>query len=633
MSGKTASFWLKTAEATLALLAVLVPLGFLLHSYDAASLKATLFEAGALVLCGCWLLKGLARGRWEVPAEAMPLLLPAVLLFAWIGARLAASPAPLAALPGALGQLLGLLVFAVTLLECGGAGPARRFSSALLAAGWADGLYAAAQRLGLDPLSWKGAFGVRPFATLGSPAGLGLFAAACAPIALSRLAEPERETVFKAADAALLALLGAAAAGSLEGMAAFAAAGLVSAAALPAFLPSRSSGRAALGGLALCALAVAGGFTLQRGVPTADPSAPPLWRRSLSDAAGTLMGERPLLGAGPGALALRLDETPAARAAGARGARPAHVPGLLIERMCELGIPAGLVWLWLFCAVLAASWKARRRFIQRAALEEAGALAGLTSSLMALLIVGQWSVTINETAAGWLLWPLAGLCGGLSLLAGRGPVSVLPLPLSASRRRAASAAVLPALIAVLLVPAWWQAADVRLNAAAAAAERGDYGEAARLAQAADVPGAPNMLEARYVAGQALLAAGRPQDALATLGRLEEAAPAFGRLQQLKGRAYMRLGEWGLAQAALERQRALDPASVPTLELLAAAAKEAGDFAAARQAALTAISLDPSDPLPKVTLSEVFAREKKAAAESDRRERVRRPRPPRRPRNG
>lgn len=627
MSGKTATFWLRTMELLLALLAALIPLAFFLHSYDALSIKGTLFQAGALVLCGAWLLKGLARGRWEVPAQAVPMLLPALLLAAWTGARLWASPAPLAALPGALSQLLGLALFAVALLECGGADSARRFSSCLLAAAWTAGLYALLQRLGLDPLSWRDAFSARPFATLGSPSALGLFAAACAPLALSRVVDPERENTLKAPHAALLALLALAAAGSFEGLAAFAAAGAVSAVALPAFLPSRSSLRAALAGLIVAAVAVAGGLTLGRSALSLDAQRDAALRRELWSAAAPLLEARPVLGYGPGAAALALDESRTSELVtdAGHGARPEHVPGLVIETLCELGLPGALLWLWLFGSVLSAAWKAHRRFIQRAALRESAQLAGLAASLTTLLLVGQWSLSIHDTAAGWLLWPLAGLCGGLSLLAGKGPISVLPIPLSPRQRKAVSAAALPAVLALLILPARWQAADVTLNRAVAAADQREYGEAARLAQAADVAGAPHALEARYVAGQSLLAAGRPQEALVAFARLENEAPSFGQLQYVKGRSYMKLGEWQLAAASFERQRRLDPTDVANLELLAAAAKQSGDYDAARRAALAAIALDPSDPLPKLTLSQVNALERKAATENDERQRARKPR--------
>ena len=602
-----ASFWLRAGERALAALALVVPLAFLLHGYDASSIKTTLLEAGALALAACWLLKGLERGRWEVPAQALPVLTPAALLAAWTLARFAVSPTPAAALPGLLKQLLGLALFAVALLECGGARAVGRFTSWLLAAAWAAGLYALAQALGLDPLPWKGAFGGASFATLGSPAAFGLFAAACAPLALSRCVDPDREPAARAADAALLAVLGAAAAGtgSLEAVLPFLVAGAVSVAVLPGFLPSRSSLRAALGALVLIA-AVGAGAALSWGRAPERGEA----NRELWTAAVLMAREHPLTGVGPGRFALDLDEKRGQPALAALGhdERPEHAPGLLLETAAELGLPGAVLWLWLFGAVLLSCWRARRRFIQRAALRESSQLAGLFGALLALLVACQWSSAANEAAAGWLLWPLAGLGCGLSLLASRGPIAVLPIGLADLTRRRLAAASLLAALALLAAPARWQAADVTLNSAVAAARRGAYGEAARLAQDADAWGAPRALDARYLAGSALLAAGNPIAALERLTALEAEAPAFAKLQLLKGRAELKLGNWELAETAFETQRRLDPSFIPALEGLTVAAKEAGHYETARRAALAAIALEPRDPVHYLALSDVYARE-------------------------
>jgi O-antigen ligase len=612
-----ASFWLRAGELTLAVLALLVPLAFLLHSYDASSLKTTLLESGALVLAGCWLLKGLERGRWEVPVQALPVLLPAALLAVWALVRFAASPSPAAATPGLVKQLLGLSLFAVALLECGGARAAARFTSWLLGAGWVAGLYALAQAAGFDPLPWKGAFGGGVFATLGSPAAFGLFAAACAPLALARLVDPERDPVARGVDGALLAVLGAAVAltGSLEAVAAFLGAGAISAAVLPGFLPSRSSRRAALGAFALtAAVAFAAVLNASRpSVPTSDTS-----RRGLWTASAQMVREHPLTGVGPGRFALDLDERRGQPALAdlAYDGRPEHAPGLLVETAAELGLPGAALWLWLFGAVAASCWRARRRFIARAALQESAQLAGLFGALLALLFASQWNASANEAAAGWLLWPLAGLACGLSLLAARGPIAVMPIGLAdLGRRRLATASVL-AVLALVVVPARWQAADVSLNAASAAARRGAYGEAARLAQEADVWGAPRQLESRYLAGSALLAAGNPAAALERLTNLEAEAPAFAKLQYLKGRAHLKLGNWELAESSFERQHALDPGFVPALEGLTVAAKEAGHYEAARRAALAAIALEPRDPVHYLALSDVYARERRLGEARD-----------------
>ena len=105
--------------------------------------------------------------------------------------------------------------------------------------------------------------------------------------------------------------------------------------------------------------------------------------------------------------------------------------------------------------------------------------------------------------------------------------------------------------------------------------------------------------------------------------LEAEAPAFALLQFLKGRALFRLGRWELAEAAFERQHALDPTFVLALEGLAAAAKEAGNYSRARQAALTAIALEPKDPLHWLALSDIYARERKLGQARDALQRAKR----------
>ena len=239
MSGRMASFWLRAGEKTLLLLALLVPLAFCLHSYDAGALKSTLLQAGALCLMSTWVLKGLERGRWELPASAMPMAAPAIVLTLWTIARFAGSASPMAGLQGFLRDLLYIGMFWVAMLEFGGAFFAARFKSWLLLAGWAAGLYGLLQNAGVDPFPWKGAFERQAFSTMGSPETLGLFMAACFPLALSRLVDPERDQWARGADAALIALLtlSAALSASPVTILAFTIAGMISAFFLPLCLP------------------------------------------------------------------------------------------------------------------------------------------------------------------------------------------------------------------------------------------------------------------------------------------------------------------------------------------------------------------------------------------------------------
>src|SRR6185312_16998333 len=114
-------------------------------------------------LAAAWVLKGLARGRWDAAAASAPALGPLLALAVWTLARFAAAPFKSAALPDLALTLGAWTVYAVALLELGGARPAARLAFWTAAAAALAGAFGAAQRL-------APALGPRVSATLASPA-------------------------------------------------------------------------------------------------------------------------------------------------------------------------------------------------------------------------------------------------------------------------------------------------------------------------------------------------------------------------------------------------------------------------------------------------------------------------------
>ncbi len=173
------------------------------RTYDPAALKIALFESCALVLAAAWLLKGLARGRWEAAAASWPALAPVLALAAWTLARFAAAPFKSAALPDLALTLSAWIVYAVALLEFGGARSAARLAFWTAAAAALVGALGAAQRFALGP-------GLA--ATLTSPDQLAAFAAVALPVVLALRLDPEassaRRLLSKATTVILVLLVG-----------------------------------------------------------------------------------------------------------------------------------------------------------------------------------------------------------------------------------------------------------------------------------------------------------------------------------------------------------------------------------------------------------------------------------------
>lgn len=612
MTAKMASRWLRVSETVLLVMAFLLPLAFYLKTYDSATIKTTLFEAGTVVLAFAWLFKGLERGRWDLPQTVRPLAAPAAALLAWTALRFALAPYKIAALPGFLRQVLYLVTFLIVLLEFGGTKPARRLLGWLGAAAWLAGLYGLAQRVGCDPFLWKGAFGERVFAAFANPDFFGLFLALCVPIALTQWVDPERDWFLRWADLALLLLLGANIlwTGSGEALAALAVMGLVSALLFPLFLPSKTALKAA--GLSLLLVLATFGAAARLKAPAFGLEA----KRQIWAGTAAMLQERPWTGQGPGSFYVhfpRFRPAELIRLEGSRALQTEHPGSLPLETAAELGMIGLGLWAWLFGALAAASWRAARLFFQQGALAESCLLAGLSSAVLGFLIAADFSSGAAQLMPGWILWPLAGTLGGLTALSRRGAsVHVFPLAVSETARRTAYAPAFLAFFGLLLFPLRWFQSDVEHNLAVYHSQRRQWPEA--LAHYDRVrPGADAYVLAQYFKANAYLNSDRPEEALKAYARVESLAPDYLRLHYQKALAYAALDDWKNAMAGHEREARLDPLFADNYAAWARTAKAAGDFKAAERAAFAAIGLDPKDPARRLALAEVYMKEKRVAA--------------------
>ncbi|PIR17259.1 MAG: hypothetical protein COV48_08795, partial [Elusimicrobia bacterium CG11_big_fil_rev_8_21_14_0_20_64_6] len=149
--------------------------------------------------------------------------------------------------------------------------------------------------------------------------------------------------------------------------------------------------------------------------------------------------------------------------------------------------------------------------------------AGFTATAVGLLAVGHLGWAGYAAASSWLAWILAGLAAGLAPLASRrAAVSVYPLPISESIRRALYAPALLAFACLALFPGLWLRSDVNLNTAIFFAKNGDLPQA--LTHFASVrPGSANYTMSLYFTGNALNDLGKHAEALAAYDRLQKEA--------------------------------------------------------------------------------------------------------------
>ncbi|MDE2143184.1 MAG: hypothetical protein KGJ84_12315 [Elusimicrobia bacterium] len=278
MNRDAAGNWSRVGETALLSLIFLAPLAAHGRTWDPAALRTALLQAAALTLGVSWLLKGLARGRWETASGAWTTLAPLSLLAAWTLARFALAPIKSAALPELTLTAAAWILFAVAQLEFGGARHAARLAFWTAAAGALTAAAAVARHFGFGPAPMSG----------GQTAA---FAAAALPVVLSLSLDPEAGSTRRVLSLSTAAALAAAAAwsGSLAGVTFFLMSASVFALVSVLILRGPAARRAAGAAAACAVLAAAGAF----GGPAADIGA-----------AGSIIGRARVLTGTTGAVLL-----------------------------------------------------------------------------------------------------------------------------------------------------------------------------------------------------------------------------------------------------------------------------------------------------------------------------------------
>lgn len=588
----------RLGELALLTTAFALPLAFYLRSYDSTAIKYTVLQWGALTMLFGWLWQGVSRGRFQAPASSWTVLAPALIYGAWMIARFATEPHKLGALPDFLTQLTMLVGFLAAFLGFAGARSAARFATLTVAAAWLVALYGLSQAAGFDPFIWKGAFGSQVFSTLGNPYLCAAFLSLAASLALTLELDPETPPALRRAALALLPVAGAAVVltGSSRGVLAFCTSCLVYAAIVAAALRTRPALRSA--GLALLAAAAVGGAAALFSPPAGDSrSEATALRRQTIGAELRMLAERPATGFGPGSFSLhypRFRSAEIARLDGVPG-RTVFYPELpLLGVAVELGVLGAVLWLWLFGAALWTGASGAAALRRAGALPESVYAAGLAAAAAGVLAAAHAGWTGQSPAPAWFAWPLAGLAAGLAPLAARrAAVSVYPLPVSESIRRALYAPSLLAFAGLALMPGLWLRSEVNLNAAIYFAKNGDLPRAVELFSKA-TPGAQSYAMSLYFKGNALNDMGKHEAALAAYDKLQTLAPDYILVHAARGTAYAKLGDWKAAAAERARQAELDPLHIENLIAWAEAARAGGNLEEARLAAAKASALDAAD---------------------------------------
>lgn len=613
----------RLGELALLTTAFVLPLAFYLRSYDSTAIKYTVLQWGALTMLFGWLWQGVSRGRFQAPASAWTTLAPALAYGAWMIVRFAVEPHKLGALPDFLTQLTMLVGFLAAFLGFAGARSASRFAALSVSAAWLVALYGLAQAAGVDPFIWKGAFGGRPFSTLANPYLCASFLAVAAPLALTLALDPETPTPLRAASLLLLPAAGAVVlmTGSNTGAAGFAASCVLYAVIVPAALRTRPALKSA--GLALLAAAVVGGAAALTTSPKKDGwSYASEFRRLTAAAELRMIAERPLTGFGPGSFAIQYPRFRPAEIIQMEG--PGHstmtqYPELpLLGAAVELGAIGAILWLWLFGAALwtgaRGAWDLRRA----GALPESVYAAGFAAAAAGALASAHFGWAGYAPSTGWYAWPLAGLAAGLAPLAARrAAVSVYPLPVSESVRRALYAPSLLAFAGLALFPGLWLRSDVNRNSAIYFAKSGDFPRAVELFSRVR-PGSPAYVMSLYFKGNALNDMGRHDEALAAYDLLQAQAPDYVLVHAARGAAYAKLGDWTAAAAERARQAELDPLFLENLIAWSEAARAAGNLEEARLAAAKAEALDAADERVRLQIAANDLMERRLAEKADRR---------------
>ncbi|MDD5304685.1 MAG: tetratricopeptide repeat protein [Elusimicrobia bacterium] len=615
----------RLGELALLTTAFVLPLAFHLRSYDSNAIKFTVLQWGSLTMLFGWLWQGISRGRFSAPASSWTVLLPALAYGAWMIVRFATEPYKLGALPEFLTQLTMLVGFLAAFLGFAGARSASRFATLTVAAAWLVALYGLLQAAGLDPLVWKGAFGKgvlgdRAFSTLGNPYLCASFLAVAVPLALTLELDAETPAALRYAALMLLPIAGAAVVltGSSRGVFSFCVSCLLYAAIVPAALRTRPALKSA--GLALLAAAAVAGAAALTSTTIGDrrPEAAELRRLNIG-AELRMLAERPLTGFGPGSFSIhspRFRSAEIIKLDNGRGATMSYPEIPLLGVAVELGAAGAALWLWLFGAALWTGARGASALRRAGALPESVYAAGFAAAAAGILTAAHFGWAGYSPAPAWFAWPLAGLAAGLAPLAARrAAVSVYPLPVSESIRRALYAPALLTFAGLAVMPGLWLRSEVNLNTAIFYAKWDKDASKASAMFDRVLPGSAGYTMAQYFHGNVLNDAGRYAEALAVYDRLQAQAPDYVLVHARRGEAYAKLGDWTAAAAERSRQAELDPLYLENLLAWAEAARASGNLEQARFAAAKASALDPHDERVRLQIAANDLMERRLLAKS------------------
>ncbi len=622
----------RLGELALLTTAFVLPLAFYLRAYDSASIKFAVLQWGSLTMLFGWLWQGISRGRFSAPASSWTALLPALIYGTWMLVRFATAPYKLGALPDFLTQLTMLIGFLAAFLGFAGARSASRFAALSVLSAWLVALYGLLQAAGVDPFIWKGAFGARVFSTLANPYLCASFLAVAVPLALTLELDPETPSPLRLSALMLLPVAGAAVVltSSPAGVAGFVVSCILYAVIVPASLRTRSALKSA--GLALLAAAAVGGVAALTTAPNysgevnarRDHARRERWsyasefRRLTTSAELRMIAERPLTGFGPGSFSIHYPRFRPAEIIKLEGSHNSmtYYPELpLLGAAVELGIIGAVLWLWLFGAALWTGARGASALRRAGALPESIYAAGFAAAAAGALAAAHLGWAGHAPAPGWYAWPLAGLAAGLAPLAARrAAVSVYPLPVSESIRRALYAPSLLAFVGLALFPGLWLRSEVNLNTAIYYAKGGDLPRAVELFSKVR-PGSSGYAMSLYFKGNALNDMGKYEEALAAYDRLQAQAPDYVLVHAARGVSYAKLGDWKAAAAERARQAELDPLYLENLIAWAEAARASGNLDEARLAAGKAAALDSKDERVRLQVAANGLMERRLAAKS------------------
>ena len=563
LSGSPGGFasWRFVLKLSLYFLVIALPLAFYLRTFDSVTIKITVLQLALLLSIAVLAYGALEEGRLELPSGILPFFVPAFLLLLWNALRFPFSPYPAASLEWFLRQEALLLTFIFTLLAFSWR-DLRRAVIVILGGWFIAALFGLAQRFGLDPFIWKGAYGERIFSTLGNPELFAAYQALCLPL-LPVVAVDAKLALLPRVLAAGAAVLGsftlAWTFAPLE-IGVFAAATAVFLLAVPRVLSGRRRNIAlavSVFCVAVCLAVSARSMARSGALPREVTFILETWKGTWE-----LIKTSPWLGSGPGSFrplypAFRRPE--AILVEHAHNSETTHSQNELLEQWTGGGLPAVVLWLWLFGAVFYKGWKTLSSLPQGS--EKGGYLAGIYASLAGGMLVLMGLTAARFTANAWLIFFLAGLvCAARrTALEETEPVFALPLPFY-PLHRGLYALLLPA----VLLPAWGAVrmfgSDMHHNKAIFWSKKGDWAKAVGEYDR-EVWGAPGYIMGQYFKGNVYKYSNGPGDlerALEQYRYVRSLSPDYAEVHAQEAIVLIKLGRKNEAIKSLETQARLDP---------------------------------------------------------------------------